>query len=127
MDLATEYRNRRWVALLDYIDQLPRANRLNEAMLNDPEVAAELAERPDPTEPWSPDVRDYNLTAIMMREMISELKVIQQTLVASGGAKPKPFTPFPAPVTELDRVKKRKEREFAVGIAELVGFTESDL
>lgn len=127
VDLAVWYKNRRWVALLDYIDMLPSANRLNEAILNDPESADEIAARPDPTEPWSPKVSEFDLHAVILREIVSELKVVVQTLTASGGARPKPFKPFPSPITEVDRAKKRQERKFAFDLVSEFGFGEADL
>lgn len=126
VDLAVWFRNRRWVAILDYIDMLPSPNRLTEAMMNDPEYAMEIAMRPESEDSWSPPFRDYNLQAVMMREVITKLEVVIQTLTASGGAKPKSFKPFPTPVTEVDRAKEKLERQHVVGIAEMVGFSESD-
>lgn len=95
--------------------------------MNDPETAADIAQRPDPTEAWTPKVADFDLHAIMLREVISALSALHQAVLASAGAKPKPIKPFPTPVTEVDREKKRQEREFAVDLIKDFGFAESDL
>lgn len=110
------------------IDQLPPANRLNEAILNDPEYAREIASRPDPVdkEPWSPKVSEYGLVPVMLREVIHGLSGVQQAVTASAGAKPKKFKPFPGPRTEVDRERDRQDKEFILELGGLFGFEESD-
>ena len=115
------------MALLELIDMLPAACRLNEAIANDPTTAHELAALPTPAEPWTPKVSEFDLPAMMMREMLGSLTAIQQTLVATAGGKPSPRKPFPAPRTEVDRARAAMEREFVEDIAGLFGFDPSDL
>ena len=113
--------------LLDYIDQLPTNSRLNEAIVNDPSLARQLAMRPKPKDPWSPRITEYDLHAMMTAQMISILQGIQGAVIASGGGKPKKPKPFPSPVTAVDKARKEYETEFALEIASMVGFSESDL
>lgn len=127
MDLAQWYAAGRWVALLDYIDMLPSASRLNEAISNDPERARELAQLPESTEKWTPRVSEYNLYAIIGREILAELSTLRATLVAVNGGKPKPSKPFPAPLTEIDRARASLETEFVEDLAGLLGYSPDDL
>lgn len=127
MDLAEWYAAGRWVALLEYIDMLPSASRLNEAISNDPERARELASQPVSTEKWTPRVSEYGLMAIMGREVLAELSALRGTLVAVNGGTPKQSKPFPAPVTEIDRARAALETEFVEELAGLFGFTPDDL
>ena len=127
MDLAEWYRARRWVALLELIDMLPAACRLNEAIANDPETARHFASFPPSSEVWSPKVSEFDLHAIMLRDALGKLTTIQQTVVASAGGKPSPAKPFPAPYTAIDRAKAEMDREFVEDIAGLLGFDASDL
>lgn len=127
MDLAEWYSAGRWVALLELIDMLPTACRLNEAIMNDPETAQELAALPDPDEPWSPRVSEYDLQARMNRQAVDHLAVISQLLLKSIGGKPTQPKPFPAPRTELDRAKEALEREFVEDMAGMFGFDAADL
>ena len=127
MDLADWYAAGRWVALLELIDMLPAASRLNEAIVNDPETARDLAMLPSPKESWAPRVSEFDLTALMMRDVLGVLTSIQQTLVAVNGGKPSPRKPFPAPRTEIDRAREALEREFMEDIGGLFGFDAMDL
>ena len=127
MDLGDWYAAGRWVGLLELIDMLPAACRLNEAIANDPVTARELAALPTSAGSWAPKVSEFDLPAIMMREMLGTLTAIQQTLVATAGGKPSPHKPFPAPRTEIDRAREDMEREFVEDIAGLFGFDASDL
>lgn len=127
MDLAEWYAAGRWEALLDLIDQLPTASRLNEAIVNDPDRARELALQPLSTDPWSPRVSEFNLMATMLRHVIGELAGIQAAVIASAGGTPHQHKPFPSPITEVDRARAKLDREFAEGILRLVGFTPDDL
>lgn len=127
MDLAAWYSAGRHTALLDLIDMLPAACRLNEAIANDPETARHFASLPPSTEVWAPKVSEFDLHAIMLRDALGKLTTIQQTVVASAGGKPSPAKPFPAPYTAIDRAKAEMEREFVEDLAGLFGFSASDL
>lgn len=113
--------------MLELIDNLPTACRLNEAIANDPEAARELASMPDPADPWSPKVSEFNLTANLLREILHALKGLRQVSVAAAGGKPGQEKPFPAPYTEIDRAIKAVEREFTEDIVRRFGFDASDI
>lgn len=125
------WRERRLRHLLELIDGLPEASRLNEAIQNDPERAEILAdlERERGVErgrEWSPRIRDFDLHALMLREVVNSLQAIQSTIVGTtyvpekNGSirflKPRKGKPFPAPVTALDTVKARRSRQSQLSI-----------
>lgn len=115
MDLAEWWQQRRWKALLELIDELPAASRLNEAIQNDPEQARLIAKTPQGDgEDWSPRVRDYDLTAMLLREireMLAALFRIEH--VAATGKQAATIKALPAPYTEVDRQRAAETREWA--------------
>ena len=119
-DLGDWLRSERWSALVDLIDQLPSACRLNEAIAQDDEAADELVaimdesvgEGPD----WSPRVAEFDLTNTMLAELIDQVKLLGQTIIAANGGSAKKIRPFPKPKTAIDRARERRDlntfREF---------------
>ncbi|MFM9430065.1 hypothetical protein [Arthrobacter sp. MP_2.3] len=131
MDLAEWYAGKRWVGLLELIDNLPRAGRLNEAIANDPEMAAHLAElrlsRSDDADPWTPLVSEFDLHATMTQSLITEVKALRHALLSVNAIKPGEEKPFPSPRTEIDRAVESAERSWAVALAGQFGFTSDDI
>ena len=127
MDLAEYYAAGRWVALLDYIDGLPSACRLNEAIVNDKEAAAQIAAMPKSDEEWAPSVSEYDLTAHLLREILHSIKSLRQVSVAAAGGNPGTDKPFPAPRTEIDRAIAALEREWAESFVGKFGFDATDI
>lgn len=115
MDLAEWWQRRRWKALLELIDELPAASRLNEAIQNDPEQAKIIATIPlGDGEDWAPKVRDYDLTAMLLREIREMLASLYQLEHAKGsGKRPPAIKPLPVPFTEVDRQRLLETREWA--------------
>lgn len=126
VDLAAWFREKRWVALLELIDGLPSASRLNEAIANDPELAEAIASQPEPTEPWSPRVSDYTLTNMLLAQLVNGINALQGTTVAAAGGKPGQIKPFPTPRTAIDRVREAQEQQFISDMAGLLGFGPGD-
>jgi len=128
VDLALWFRQRRWVALLELIWQLPNASRFNEAQLNDPEYAeiaaraqreAEISGRP--AAKWTPPVREWTLEAQLLREIRESIIAVRSaqyetTYLPAGEGRLKalraPVVPvLPGPETEADRVRARLSRQ----------------
>jgi len=127
VDLAEYYAAGRWVALLDFIDGLPSACRLNEAIVNDKEAAAQIAAMPKPDEEWAPSVSEYDLQAHLLREILQANKALIQVTIAAAGGKPGSDKPFPAPRTEIDRAIAALERQWAESFVGKFGFDANDI
>jgi hypothetical protein len=109
------------------IDQLPPANRLNEAIANDPEWAELIASQPDPKGDWHPAISEFGIVPKLLREVLGGINHLQETLVAVNGGTPKPHKAFPVPYTEIDRIRDAQDKQFIVDIAGLFGFGPEDL
>lgn len=127
MDLAEWYAAGRWVALLDLIDMLPAACRLNEARANDHEEARYLASLPRSEEAWAPRTAEWDLHAQLMGDMSTKLDNIAGILIKVNGGSPGDIKPFPSPRTKLQDAMKQAEREWAEGFIEQFGFSKEDL
>lgn len=127
VDLGEWWRARKYRPLLDLIDQLPQACRLNEAVQNDPEQAMAIAMAREYAHPadgdeqerplWSPPVRHYDLHAMLLREVAHNVAALVSK------------TPryIPAPRTLVDQYVDEMVRLTAVQIASRYGFDEDDL
>jgi hypothetical protein len=127
VDLAEWYAAGRWVALLDYIDGLPAACRLNEAIVNDPDAAAAIAKMPKPSTPWSPRVAEFDLRNQLLREILHAVQNNGQIAVGAAGGKPHEIKSFPAPSTEVDRAIAALERQWAESFVTRFGFDADDI
>lgn len=127
MDLADWYAAGRWLGLLDLIDGLPSASRLNEAIANDPEQAKILANMPESNSEWSPRAAEFGLTEHMLREVIHKLDAILHVTISAHGGKPGELRPFPAPKTALPAAIEAAEREWAGEFIQKFGFSPGDL
>jgi len=130
VDLDGWYSAGRWVALIELIEMLPSACRLNEAIVNDPEQAELMARQPkaEGGEEWAPRVADFKLEHHMLRDIISELKRIGQVSTAQLTGKPQPMEkPFPMPRTAIDAAIAAHEREWAEDFVAQFGFDASDI
>lgn len=137
VDLRQWWRERRFRALLDLIDQLPAASRLNEAIQNDPEQAEiiarhieeqkrKAAEAGEEQRPWSPRVAEFDLHASLLRDLIQATLGLRAAVIASAGGKPGTVPDYPAPITEVDKATARLERAWAQGVLERFGFSPDD-
>lgn len=110
MDLAVEWRARRWQKLLDLVDMLPRDTLFSEALANDDELAdayvVDERDRPAATRrvsEFGPVVELLSVIADRQAETIN-------AVIAAAGAKPGKVSPMPRPVTAVDRAKRRQQR-----------------
>ena len=110
LDLATEWRSRRWRRLLNIIDGLPRNWAFVEAVTSDEEWAETVLKHPQPPAParvmsqWSPELE-------MLTNVYDRLGELIQVVAASHGGKPRRVPAAPRPVTALDRVRRRRARQ----------------
>lgn len=127
MDLSVWLHDRRYRSLLELIEQLPDASRLNEAKQNDPEYAEMIARirsenEGEEADTWSPPVRNYDLTALLLREVREAVMAVYVAVVRSNGGKTSKVKEFPSPVTEVDRALARIEREWTNSVLSKWGF-----
>ncbi len=113
LDLATEWRRRRWRRLLNIIDQLPRESRLFEARINDDESVALAMENEaaagerGPAEPVR-RMADWSAQVELLTIAVNRLGELIQAVGMLGGAKPRPLPMAPHPTTAFERVRRRK-------------------
>lgn len=121
VDLARWWAERRWVALLELIDQLPHASRFMEAVANDPEQADAIAEARsgESEQEWSPRLAEFDLHARLQRDIIQALMGVQAAVIAAAGQKPPQQKPYPVPVTEIDRAVERANQRWAESIIDI--------
>lgn len=112
LDLATEWRRRRWRRLLNLIDRLPRDSAYFEALTEDEELANRMAAVPEPAK-RTPHRRmaDWSPTVEILTAMLDRLAELTQTVAALGGAKPRKLPRAPHPVTAIDRARTRRRQQ----------------
>lgn len=135
VDLAAWVTDRRWRGLLELIDMLPTASLTREAVVNDPEAAKMMAEMrwaaeesDEPQEPWAPRVAEWDLHAVLLRDVIEGLRHLTETTYAGFARRKAPTSPpYPFPRTEVDRIYDQMNRQWAVDFLSQFGFDESDI
>lgn len=114
MDLVAWWQARRWAGLLELIDELPPASRLNEALLNDKEIAQEIVARETGEESeWSPRVSEFDLHALLLRDIMQAIQGVQAAVIAGAGGKPPSISPYPSPKTALDEIRQQELENWA--------------
>src|SRR5690625_4327569 len=137
VDLSTWWRERRFRALLELIDQLPSASRLNEAIQNDPEQAEiialhieeqkrKAAETGAEQSPWSPRVAEYDLHANLLRDLSHATLGLRAAVIASDRGEPGQTPDYPAPLAAAATGTARLERAWAHSVLERFGFDPED-
>jgi hypothetical protein len=113
LDLATEWRSRRWRRLLNVIDRLPRDSAFMEAMSDDDELADRMLRQRDDSKPPTPRRRmsDWSPTVEVLTAILDRLGELTQTVAALGGAKPGKLPRAPYPITAFDRARHRRRVE----------------
>jgi hypothetical protein len=115
IDLATEWRSRRWRRLLNLIDHLPRNSHYYQAISDDELFAEQVLDADTPSSQGTRLMTEWTPETEMLTNIYDRLGEQIAVALAVGGAK-KPARPKPMvrPKTAMDRVKrKRRERESA--------------
>lgn len=102
------------------------ASEFTEAMLNDPEYAAEMAKQPEPTEKWAPRMSEWDLPAQQGAKIIDLLQALIGATINTAGGKASPVEPEARPRTALDDARKARERQETGAFLEQLGYTEGD-
>lgn len=111
LDLATEWRSRRWRRLLNIIDHLPRDSAYFEAVADDDELAERVAANPPKEQGPRRRMTDWSPTVELLSAILDRLAELTQTVAALGGAKPRKVPRAPHPVTAVDRARTRRRFE----------------
>lgn len=109
IDLATEWRSRRWRKLLNLIDRLPRNSQFVEAQANDEDAARALFAvvgdaLPEPTERWS----EWSPEREALARLEDRLQDLTRAVVASGGSKPGQFRPARRPTSAMQGLREAR-------------------
>lgn len=124
LELAVEWRQRRWRRLLDIIDQLPRDSRYIEAVSLDEDVAEALLEHDTGDDRKVKPVRrmsEWSPTVELLTAILNRLAEVAQAIAALGGAKPRAIPSAPMPTSVLERMRKRRrERQHKALMARIL-------
>ncbi len=110
LDLATEWRARRWRKLLNIIDHLPRHSRYVEAVSNDERIAALLINEPEAAAQPARRMSEYSVVVEMLSLLVDRISELIGAVAASRGLKPRRIPPAPRPETAMDRLRRRRRR-----------------
>lgn len=135
---------RRWVTLADLIHQLPQASRTWGAVMNDPELAAQIVAAQsrdghldpdadvddfgadvDSSPGWHPPYEEYDLHAKQMGDLINAVAGLNQSVVAMAGGKPRHPELYPTPVTALPDAQRDLAAQDAEAIYKNLGIRDS--
>lgn len=129
LELAVEWRCRRWRRLLDIIDQLPRDSHYAEAISQDEGLAEQLLDHP-PKQELGRVVRrmsEWSVTVELLTAILNRLGELTQAVAALGGAKPRKVPSAPYPTTVLEKLRKRRrERNHRDLVARVLPSEPSD-
>jgi hypothetical protein len=111
LDLATEWRSRRWRRLLNVIDHLPRNSHYVEAVSLDEQVAERILNMPDdsvsrPRRRMS----EYSVVVETLSLLTDRVSELIGTVAASKGLKPRKIPPAPRPETATERLRSQRRR-----------------
>lgn len=110
LDLHVEWQERRWSALLDYIDRLPRDSQYVEALTSDEEWAVAVLEHEPGEQPPSRRMAEWSTEVELLTSVLDAVRENTRAVVAAAGGKPGKFHPAPRPRTALERARRRRRQ-----------------
>jgi hypothetical protein len=90
---------------------MPMSSAFREAMLDDPEVAEELAKQPEPKGPGRPRLSEFDTHTALLTDILDRLGDVFAAVVATGGNKPPTIKPAPRPLTGVAKARERRDLE----------------
>lgn len=118
LDLGTEWRERRWLRLLDVIDRLPSHSHYSAAVANDEEHARLIADamaaaksRGEEQEDTGPALTAWTPEVAALTRLIDEVKNLRYTTLAVHAGKKAGDPPKPErrPITALEKATRAAE------------------
>ena len=114
-----------WRKLWLILDRLPMSSAYREAVLDDPEIADELARRPEAKGPGRPRLSEFGSTDALLSDILDRLGDLYALTVQAHDGKPPRIPPAPRPTTGVERARKRLEdSQFALLEAEFTAAQE---
>ncbi len=92
------------------IDHLPRASAYMQAMVEDEELAEQIADEPDSKTLPTRQMRDWTPVVELLSVIADRIAENTQVVAATAGAKPHRIEPMPRPGSALERVREHKRR-----------------
>lgn len=121
MDVAREWRSRRWRRLLNLIDHLPGHSAYAEALAADELLAEAILAQPDsPGRFRGPRVSEWTPERAALADIADKLSVLIATTIAAAGSKPPKVVPSPRPQVAADTVRERRRVEQHLRLVGLV-------
>jgi hypothetical protein len=116
VDLTDLWQRREWRRLLNYIDHLPRDSWFTEAVSNDEEHAAMIAEamaaQSDEEPDLSPPLRGWSQEASLLADTVDACRHLAYVIrVANGDNSARPPERVPRPTTALERAQRQARHE----------------
>lgn len=120
VDLGELWRARRWRLLLNLVDHLPRNTWTQQAMANDPEYAAKLADalaerrlKEDPDKEPTTQLIEWTPEVAALASVVDAVNAVKGVLIMTNskkGAPPPKITPYPRPETLVDTMVAKAQR-----------------
>jgi hypothetical protein len=111
VDLAQEWRSRRWRKLLNLIDHLPAHSAYAEALAADEDLAELILSQPRPEGAAVVRISEWSSERAVLAEISDKLSSVVAAVIAAAGSKPPPFVPSPRPKVAADRIRERQRVE----------------
>jgi hypothetical protein len=108
IDLAQQWRSRRWRKLLNLIDRLPRNSAYVEALAEDDELAQQLSSQPRPNVRSVRRMTEWSVEVELLSVVADRLAELAQVVATSRGAKRTRVAPMPRPLTAGQRLEVRQ-------------------
>ena len=121
----SEMRTLDWRRVWRIKEKLPRGSHYKTAVAMNLEIAEQLADLPESTEPPSP--LEYSLDTYLLLTIADCLQGVQAAVIAAAGADPPPIKPMTRPQTALDIVREKRWEKSMVELVNLFAAPENRL
>lgn len=120
VDLAREWRSRRWRRLLNLIDHLPAHSAYAEALAADEDLAVAVLAHPQPDGATGPRVSEWTSERAALAEISDKLSTLIAATIAAAGSRPPKLIPSPRPRVAADQVRERQRAAAHLSLVERV-------
>jgi hypothetical protein len=111
LDLLDFFRGKHsWRKLSMILERLPGSSAYRGAMLSATSGSSSIAAQSASTKPTPPAWSEYTPERAALDNILDRLGDVVTAVVTSAGSKPPTITPATRPITEVDRVRLRREK-----------------